>query len=242
MDCLEFRRQLGAEPGRRDTAFLAHRDACPACAAAWARAQQFERRLAGALAVPPPARLAERMLLAQTTAERTSRRTYLQRGFALAASAGGAFVLGRFLGTRNEDDDESLRALAVAHLPGEAFALGLKQPIAVSAIEQGFLNRGIRLAASPPPDVTYVHDCPVGPYRTVHLVMQRGGLPVTVIYVVGHRNRAHDRFERAGWHGTVVPLRAGTLVAMAANPELLAGAVRDWRLSLDGPAASGHLA
>lgn len=242
MDCLEFRRQLGAEPGRRDAAFLAHRDACPACAAAWARAQQFDRRLADALAVPPPARLAERVLLAQATAERMARRKYLQRGLALAASAGGAFVLGRFLGTRNEVDDESLRALAVAHLPGEAFALGLKQPIPVSAIEQGFSNRGLRLAASPPPDVTYVHDCPVGPYRTVHLVMQRDGLPVTVIYVVGHRNRAHDRFERAGWHGTVVPLRAGTLVAMAANPELLDGAVRDWRLSIDGPAAGSPLA
>jgi hypothetical protein len=242
MDCLEFRRQLGAEPGRRDAAFLAHRDGCPACAAAWARAQQFDRRLADALAVPPPPRLAERVLLAQATAERMARRKYLQRGLALAASAGGAFVLGRFLGTRNEADDESLRALAVAHLPGEAFALGLKQPIPVSAIEQGFSNRGLRLAASPPPDVTYVHDCPVGPYRTVHLVMQRDGLPVTVIYVVGHRNRAHDRFERAGWHGTVVPLRAGTLVAMAANPELLDGAVRDWRLSIDGPAAGSPLA
>ena len=240
MDCLEFRRRLGADPAHRDAGFIAHRDACPACAAAWARAQQFERRLADALAVPPPPRLAERMLLAQATAERLARRKYLQRGLALAASAGGAFVLGRFLGTR--DDTESLRALAVAHLPGEAFALGLKQPIPVSAIEQGFINRGVRLAASPPPDVTYVHDCPVGPYRTVHLVMQRGGLPVTVIYVVGHRNRAHDRFERAGWHGTVVPLHGGTLVAMAANPELLAGAVRDWRRSLDGPAASGRLA
>ena len=240
MDCLEFRRRLGAEPAGRDADFIAHRDACPACAAAWARAQQFERRLADALAVPPPPRLAERMLLAQATGERLARRKYLQRGLALAASAGGAFVLGRFLGTH--DDTESLRALAVAHLPGEAFALGLRQPIPVSAIEQGFINRGVRLAASPPRDVTYVHDCPVGPYRTVHLVMQRGGLPVTVIYVVGHRNRGHDRFERAGWHGTVVPLRAGTLVAMAANPELLSAAVRDWRLSLDGPAAGGHLA
>lgn len=233
MDCLEFRRRLGAEPAGRDADFIAHRDACPACAAAWTRAQILDRRLVSALAVEPPAGLAERVLLAQTTGERLARRKYLQRGIALAASAGGAFVLGRSLGTR--DDIESLRALAVAHLPGEAFALGLKQPIPVSAIEQGFSNRGVRLAASPPPDVTYVHDCPVGPYRTVHLVMQRDGMPVTVIYVVGHRNRDHDRFERAGWHGTVVPLRAGTLVAMAASPKPLDDAVRDWRLSLDGP-------
>ena len=69
MECLEFRRRLGAEPHSRDPQVLAHRETCASCAAAWEKAQRFDRDLQGALDVPVPEGLAERVLLAQATGE-----------------------------------------------------------------------------------------------------------------------------------------------------------------------------
>ena len=64
MDGLEFRRRLGAEPHSRAAELLAHRDRCAACAAAWERAQAFERELHAALEVSVPEGLAERFYAA----------------------------------------------------------------------------------------------------------------------------------------------------------------------------------
>src|SRR6185312_15169972 len=97
MDCLEFRRRLAAEPLSRDLALHAHRGECAACAAAWERAQQAERELLDALAVPVPAGLTERILLAQATGERRQHMSRRRFALALAASllvalAGGSLL------------------------------------------------------------------------------------------------------------------------------------------------------
>ena len=42
MNCLEFRRRLGSEPECSLALFIAHRDECPSCAAALARAEEFD--------------------------------------------------------------------------------------------------------------------------------------------------------------------------------------------------------
>ena len=44
MDCLEFRRRLGSDPGALDPQAREHVDGCPFCADAQARAQAFEER------------------------------------------------------------------------------------------------------------------------------------------------------------------------------------------------------
>lgn len=237
MDCLEFRRRLAAEPDSNDPAMLAHRRDCPACAAAWERARQFERSLAEALAVPVPDGLAERVLLAQATGERRRHRGRRRLALALAASLLVAAV-GADLAWRHFDA-RSLPALAVAHMPDEIDSLQRTRPIADDAVAAGFAARGLKLAGPVPDNVTYVHDCDVGPYRTVHLVSRVGATSVAVLYIPGRHMRNGRSFRRDGWRGREVPLREGTLVMLSDRrgvPLPFDAVARSWRTAIDGPA------
>ncbi|MBQ4855134.1 DUF3379 family protein [Rhodanobacter sp. B2A1Ga4] len=234
MDCLEFRRRLGAEPHVRDPEGLAHRDDCAACRAAWERAQSFEHALQGALDVPVPEGLAERVLLAQATGQRQHAVRRHRVALALAASLLLALGVGGY-GWR-QLDAHSLPALAVAHMPGEIHSLDLVQPIAAPAIAAGFADRGVSLHGPAPADVTYVHDCPVGPYKTVHLVSRVDGTPVAVLYLPHKQVAKASDFHRGSWHGRIVPLQHGTLVMLTDRggaPHFDAVA-QGWRMAIDG--------
>lgn len=238
MDCLEFRRRLAAEPQSRDPALHAHRVECTACASAWERAQQAERELLDALAIPVPAGLAERILLAQATGERRQHMGRRRFALALAASlvvavAGGGLIW-------RQHDARTLPALAVAHMPHEIRSLNLTQPIGAPAIAAGFAGRGLHLRGPLPDNVTYVHDCPVGPYHTVHLVSRVDGTSVAVLYVPGQRAAAMQDFHRRGWHGRVVPLQSGILVMLTDRADqrsfdrVADTVAQDWRVAIDG--------
>ncbi|HXS04723.1 MAG TPA: DUF3379 family protein [Rhodanobacter sp.] len=238
MDCLEFRRRLAAEPLSRDLALHVHRGECTACAAAWERAQQAERELLDALAVPVPAGLTERILLAQATGERRQHMSRRRFALALAASLLVALAGGSLLWRQH--DAHTLPALAVAHMPGEIHSLELTRPIGAQAIAAGFAVRGLHLRGPLPDNVTYVHDCPVGPYRTVHLVSRVDGTSVAVLYMPGKRAAATQDFRRGDWHGRVVPLQSGTLVMLTDRVgqhsfDRVADTVaQDWRVAIDG--------
>lgn len=63
MNCIDFRRQLLADPRGLDQAALEHRDACPDCAGHFARVLQLESELESAVRLPVPDGLADRILL-----------------------------------------------------------------------------------------------------------------------------------------------------------------------------------
>ncbi|HET8898446.1 MAG TPA: DUF3379 family protein [Rhodanobacteraceae bacterium] len=237
MDCLEFRRRLGAEPHSRASDFLAHRDICAGCAAAWQQAQSFERDLLGALQIDVPAGLVDRVLLAQATAERRHGARRRRVAFALAASLLLAIGIGGYAWHRV--DATSLPALAVAHMPNEYATLALAQPISAQAIEAGFAGRGLALAGPVPTDVTYVHDCPVGPYKTVHLVSRVDGMSVAVLYVPDKMLSKQRDFHRGDWRGRLVPLARGTLVMLTdrTGAPPFDAVARDWRMAIDGVGA-----
>ena len=238
MDCLEFRHRLAAEPQADAPELRAHRDGCAACAASWESAQQGERELLAALQIPVPAGLVERVLLVQ--AGGAHRRHLRRRRMALALAAslllgvvgGGLFWYGQ--------DAQSLPALAVAHMPEEIRSLDLTRPIGAQAINEGFAARGLRLRGPLPGDVTYVHDCPVGRYLTVHLVSRVDDTSVAVLYVPGEHTGAMRDFDRGGWHGRIVPLQHGRLVLLTDRAsrqsfDRVADTVsQDWRVAIDG--------
>jgi len=237
MDCLEFRRRLGAEPHTHNAELHAHREQCASCSAAWERVQQAESELIAALEIPVPAGLAERVLLAQATG---ARRQYVRRrGIALALAASLVAAVGGSLLWR-QLDARTLPALAVAHMPDEIRSLDLTRPISAQAIEAGFAVRGLQLQGPLPADVTYVHDCPVGPYRTVHLVSRVGNISVAVLYVPGKHGGVARDFHRGDWRGRVVQLQHGQLVMLTDQAgkqpfDAVANTVaQDWRVAIDG--------
>ena len=235
MDCLELRRQLGTDPRLADPAARAHLETCAGCRDAHARAQAFDARIAHALAVGVPEGFADRVLLAQLTAERQGPRG---RGFrygwiALAAAAAIVVAIGL---VRREGVGTSLPDLVVAHVTGEERqALDLRTPLPSADVARAFADRGVTLA-SVPPDVSYVQKCPVGGFKTVHMVMPRDDEPVSVLYVTKYRAPGVTNFERDGLRGREVPIADGTLVMVAANTAPFDGLEHAWRDALQGPA------
>lgn len=233
MDCLEFRRRLGSDPGALDPQAREHVDGCPFCADAQARAQAFEERLAGALAIPVPAGLAERVLLAQLTGARQRELGRRQVWIALAAAACLALAIGV---VRHEQTPPTLADLVVRHIQGpERDALQRTAPVPAAAIEHAFADRGVRLA-SVPGGVSYVHECPVGSWRTVHMVMPENGAPVSVLYVADHRVADGLDFHRGDVQGREIPIANGTLVLAARNADRFGAIEHTWRDAIEGPA------
>ena len=215
MNCLEFRRELNIHPHSADAEFVAHARECPRCAHAQAEALAFEASLGRALDVPAPTHLAESILLAQATAQRRERRHWRRGAFRLAVAAAAVLAVG--IGWR-VTRAQPLGDAAVVHMLGEeAPALAYTAPVAADAVRKAFAKRGVALAQVPA-DISYVACCPVGKYKSVHMVMPRTNGPVTVMYLVDdHSGRTRD-FAHAGWLGRSVPLAHGTLVMIGHDP------------------------
>lgn len=237
MNCLDFRRRLTAEPRSRDADLMAHRDTCKeGCAAFWQRAQRFEDDFEAALAIAVPEGLADRILLAQATADRRRqvgmRRAWMAVAASLLIAVGGAGVLWR------STDATSLPALAVAHMPDEIDTLELTRPITDAQVEAGFTGRALRLKGPAPTHVTYVHDCMVGTYPAVHVVTRMNDEPVVALYMPGKMSEKSTEFHRDGWDGREIPLTGGTLVVLAqgASRKTMDAVAQGWRSAIEGPA------
>lgn len=244
MECLEFRRLLGSDPRVADREARDHARNCPACSDAQARASSFEGLIAEALAVPVPDGLAERILLAQLTGARQRVRRSWRRNTAWAALALAA-CMALAVGIVRSPSVEAtqLSTLVVAHINGvERGALEKRSPVAAAAVVGAFADRGVRLQ-SVPTGISYVHECPVGDYKTVHMVMPEKDAPVSVLYVADHRSDTTRNVKGTAMRTREVPLGDGTLV-LAANSDRHFDAIeRVWRDAIVGPAqvAAGSL-
>lgn len=229
MDCLEFRRQLNIDPHCADAAFARHRQECPRCAEAQQRAIAFEASLRRALQIPVPEQLAESILLTQATRQHRRMRRYARRGGWLALAATAVLAVG--IGWHAHA--HSLPSLAVAHVTGEELpAMKLTADLPAAAVRGAFARRGVELP-DVPADISYVQCCPLGRYRTVHMVMPGAKGAVAVLYIVGDRVGERNEFARNGWHGRSVPLAHGTLVLVAHNAERFDRLETVWRNALD---------
>lgn len=235
MDCLDFRRLLAIDPNVADPDAREHLDGCPFCADAYARAQAFEMRLSLAMNVPIPEGLAERILSAQQVDAQNHRRSARRRIGWIALAAAASLVLA-FGVLQLRHDALPLSQLVAEHVAGphERDALDRTAPVPEASVRHAFADRGVELAMVPA-GISYVNECPVGAYRTVHMVMPRDGKPVSVVYVTRHRVPAAKDFHSDGLNGREVPMSDGTLVMLAQNTESFGDLERSWRDALEGP-------
>lgn len=229
MNCLEFRRELNIHPQSSDADFVSHARACARCAQAQADALAFEASLGRALAIPPPPNLAESILLAQATQQRHERRRWASGAGWLTLAAAAVLAVG--IGWR-VTRAQPLGDAAVAHMLGEeAPALAMTAPVAADAVRKAFAKRGIDLAQVPA-DISYVQCCPVGRFKSVHMVMPRANGPVTVMYLVDDNGGARADFAHAGWIGRSVPMAHGTLVMIGHDASQFAQIEQEWQSTL----------
>lgn len=221
MECLEFRRAAGADPYHLDAAAVAHRDACPRCAAFLRQTLALDEKVLAALRVPVPEAGARPVHPTKAVPQLVDRRRWL----ALAASIVGGVAIGSLLWVSNPR--ESLATELVEHMDHEPEALDSANPADPRRVERVLTRGGIRLR----PEigtVSYANTCPFRGRRVPHLVVQTEAGPVTVMVLGNEKVEAPVRFDEQGYSGTIMPAGPGSIAVMGAahaNLDHVAGQV-----------------
>jgi hypothetical protein len=233
MDCLEFRRRLGVDPRVEDGQARDHVATCEGCFAAAVEARAFETRLARVLAIEPPADLIIQILATQRAEKVEAFPPRRRLGWIALAAAASVLVAFGVVRLRNAD---SLPDLVARHVtaPDERDALAMRTPVPASDVMRAFADRGVVLAEEPP-QVVYVSECPVGRWRSVHMVSAGDEGPVSVLYIAKDRAAAARDFRRDGLVGRVVPMADGTLFMLAPTDRRFGVLERAWRTTIEGP-------
>lgn len=203
MNCLEFRRAVGAEPGADSAELVAHRAACPACARHQDELRALDARLRRALALPMASR-----------ATTPPRRMVLPRRFAAAASIVVAVLAGLLLWTLRPAP--SLADEMAAHLAHEREVLSLTRPLPAAEVTAVLAQFGLGLRAGLG-EVVYAQNCEFRGRERPHFVVRTAAGPVTVFLVPEESPRARERLQVDGRPAVLVPVAAGGAVVIGAS-------------------------
>jgi hypothetical protein len=201
MNCLEFRRQAGAEPSAGGPEFDAHRRECAACARYQDELRTLDALVARALAVDP-ARI--RRPAAGAGGVPATRRRYL----AIAASIVVGLSVGLVLLV--SAPRASIAREVVDHVMHEPGTMNLVVPVAPGALAGVLDPEGTSLRPGVG-EVTFAARCVYQGHVVPHLVVRLPAGPVTVLLL---RHREIDepvRISESGLEGVVLPAPRGSI-------------------------------
>ena len=210
MNCLEFRRAIGAEPGLEGPEWAAHREGCPACARFQREMQDMDRLLDRAMRVDvgqrtPPGR-------AVPHARPPS------RWWAMAASLVAGVAVAALLWVSWPEPSLAAEVFDhAAHEPHAWSATGAMAGDEVAAVLDGS-GAALRPGAGA---VTFARRCFFDRHWVPHLVVQTGAGPVTV-FLLGHREvPGETRLEGDGYEAIVLPAPRGSIAVVGRDvPDL----------------------
>lgn len=233
MTCLEVRREMAADPGRPSDALRRHLSECGTCGRALRRQQGFDRRLRDALAVPVPDGLAERLLLTQTTRDRSRVR---RPAMALAASLVLALGVTWQFGIRPVNDARALNRYLAAHMNYEPEALQATTPVNMGTVERLLNEHDLHLSGRMD-NIVYAKRCLTPNGTGVHLVIRTAQGPMTFIYMPEQHVSGRIDVEADGYRGYVTSFGNGTAVLVGTPSDTLEAIARQLRDTIRPPNA-----
>ncbi len=204
MDCLEFRRQVGAEPSATSAELEAHRRDCAACARHQDELRAMDAEIARALAIET-ARFTKQDLVPQP-AKATKRRYY-----AIAASLATGFAVAVTL--LISSPRSSLAREVIGHVATEPAALAGRVPIAPGALAGVLDPEGTRLRPGLG-EVTFAARCLHDWHVVPHLVVRTPSGTVTVLLLRHREVRGPVEFSAQGFEGVVLPAPRGSMAVI----------------------------
>lgn len=199
MNCLEFRRIVGAQPDAATPEIVAHAAQCPACTRYQQELQQMDQSIHRALNINPQVKVA------------AHRKRSVQWG--LAASVVAAVLAGLLLWVA--DPRASLAEQIVEHARAEASAMVRTSETADSARVASILARsGVRMKPGAVA-VSYAQSCPLRGHQVPHLVVQTDAGPVTVLLLAEEKSISKpQKFDESGYQGVIIPAPRGVLAVL----------------------------
>ncbi len=211
MNCMDFRRQVGAQPALDGDDIAAHRRDCPACARYQDELRSMDGVIARALALDV-ARIGRKPAAVAPAAPQ-------RRLFAIAASIAVGLAVGLVLLVGAPRASIAREVVDhIAHEPGTMAGTAPLAPVALTGVlgpEGARLRPGIG-------DVTFAARCLHDGHVVPHLVVRMPEGVVTVL-VLGHRDIGKPlRIEDQGLIGMVLPAPRGSIAIVGqdlADPE-----------------------
>lgn len=214
MNCLEFRRAVGAEPQRISADANAHMRECPTCAKYAQELQRLDGLIKRALEVPAP------QINSVTGGEFVAPAVQPRRWYAMAASLLLAVVVG-LVAWVGLAPSESVAADVVSHMGHEKDAMTVTDTRVSSQLLDGILQaKGMKLA-EPLTDISYARNCFVRRTWAPHVVVQTASGPVAAIVLPNERVWRSARFHEGEYHGEIVPMGKGAIVVVATDAEVI---------------------
>lgn len=239
MHCLDFRRTLLTEPGRRDAAIRAHARHCVACSR-WAEGSiRFESLLRQAIDVDVPENLAFRILL------RHEFRYPHRDGPRWSASALAASILVTVLlgGTLMWFELKPTLADDVfVHMDETSYALTSTTILDDNTVDRVFSWFGAEISPELG-DISFANVCVFRNKRVAHVVLQDVRSLVTVIIMPEERLTRPSHIRRKGRSGLLLPYAGGSMAIVSERGQRLdelEDRIRDmvrWPAPTSGPNA-----
>ena len=218
MNCLEFRRAVGAEPFATDPAIEQHAAGCATCARHRDELRAMDAVLARAMRVElegreRPAAPGDGGREAPVPAPRTS-----HRWMAMAASLVAGILVAATLWLSYPEP--SLAREVIGHAMHEPASWTAGEAVAGERLDQVLGPNEVRLRPEAG-TVTYAKRCFFEGHWVAHLVVQTAQGPVTVL-MLAHRDVASaTRVEEQGLAGVVLPAPRGSIAVVGRDvPDL----------------------
>lgn len=202
MNCLEYRRIIGADPHDASAELVSHAGACPACAEFGAEMRKLDERIAAALRIPVP----------DGSASETRSPARRQRlPLAMAASFLLALAVAAILWLTLPKD--TLAHDIVEHIRHEPASLQVHEPVSTAALDEVLRKSATRTQGSVG-RVTYAMSCWFRGHYVPHLVVHEGHGPVTVMLLAHEKVDEPVRFSEGGFSGVIVPAAQGSVAVL----------------------------
>jgi len=209
MNCLEFRRIVGADPHTSTPDVVAHAAECPQCARYQREMQQMDALIHRALNVQP--RETEQVRISPPAAIPSPRRAQRRLQWSMAASV----MLAVFLGSLwLAYPRPTLAEQIVVHVEHEASSMvRTDKAVDRAALQEVLVRSGVRLRDIG--RVSYAMSCTFHGHQVPHLVVQTAGGPVTVLVLPEERAvSAPQKFAEGGYAGVILPAPRGAIAVL----------------------------
>jgi len=208
MNCEQFQACLMKEPSCKDRDFIAHRENCVRCAREWQQAREFESMLRAAISVQP-----EKELCAGQAYRRTGwwRQTWVKAVSVLLLL--GVTVAGFNL-AQQVFAGNNLPQLIVRHIQKEPEMLASRHAMSKMELLEALSPLGFELIEAPV-GITAATPCWIRKRRGMHLVMQGGDGPVTVLLMPGEYTQQRQVVAAVSLSGVLVPTSWGSMAVVS---------------------------
>ncbi|WP_456380817.1 DUF3379 family protein [Thiolapillus sp.] len=209
MNCEQFQSRLMEEPCCEDRDFIAHRESCAHCAREWQQAREFEQMLQAAISVQPENELRAKQPLGRPAQRR--RQIWLKAVSVLLLV--GVTVAGFNLAQQMFAGD-NLPQLVVRHIQKEPEMLNSRQAMNRMELLEALSPLGFELVELPA-EVTAAIPCWIRKRRGMHLVMQGGDGPVTVLLMPGEYAQQKQAVVAVSLSGFLIPTDWGSMAVVS---------------------------